>query len=277
MNFNDLLAERFDGYFNAAHSGNPLWLFVHVPKTAGSSLNGELLPLWSPNHHLFIDYSKLDAADAAQSYEVLFDRSVDRFIDMAQTTRFKYCTGHINAAQVQRIVDNVPNVRPVTLLREPVSRFVSDYRYQCSPMHPGHEQFAAEFPRIEDYLRLEGDWNKLSTSLLPADLIAQGDAETCASWLANAYSFVGLYEMYALSLHALTWFAGMPRRPKVRRRINTPTPESEIVLTEDLVAEIRARNAKDIALFEALAPRFMAVSDHLTTYLNRVAPRPLQG
>jgi hypothetical protein len=83
--------------------------------------------------------------------------------------------------------------------------------------------------------------------------------------------------MYALSLHALTWFAGMPRRPKVRRRINTPTPESEIVLTEDLVAEIRARNAKDIALFEVLAPRFMAVSDHLTTYLNRVAPRPLQG
>ena len=277
MNLNDLFGECFDGYFNDAHAGNPLWLFVHVPKTAGSSLNGELLPLWSPNHHIFIDYSKLNAADATQTYEVLFDRSVDRFIDIAQTTSFRFCTGHINAAQVQRIVDTVAHVRPVTLLRDPVSRFVSDYRYQRSPMHPGHEQFTTAFPRIEDYLRLEGDWNKISTSLLPADLREQGDIEVCAAWLANTYAFVGLQEMYALSLHALTWFAGVPRRPQVRRRINTPTPETEVVLTGDLLAEIRHRNAMDIALYNAVALRFTSISDHLTTYLNRVAPRPQRG
>jgi hypothetical protein len=274
MNLNDLFAERYSTYFGEAQQGNPLWLFVHVPKTAGSSLNGELVPILFPNHHIYIDYSKLDPSEVDQSYEKLFDKSVDRFIALAQAKQYRYCTGHINAAQVERIVAEVPNVRPITLLRDPVARFVSDYRYQRSPMHPGNEQFSAAYPRIEDYLKLEGDWNKISTSLLPTDLRAAADPQACADWLMSTYAFIGVQEYYALSLHALSWFARKPKFSKVRKRINDPTPENEVVLTDDLLHEIRERNSLDIAIYEAIAPRFAAISDSLATYLDQVAPRP---
>ena len=82
MRLTDLFAGNFETYFEDAHSGKPLWVFIHVPKTAGSSLNGELMPILFPNHHIFIDYSKLSATEASQSYETLFNLSVDRFIGM---------------------------------------------------------------------------------------------------------------------------------------------------------------------------------------------------
>jgi hypothetical protein len=274
MKLTDLFAGRFDAYFGAGQADDPLWLFVHVPKTAGSSLNGELQPIMAPNAHIFINYAELDPAEATQSYEYLFDRAVDSFIAKAQAKRYRYCTGHINATQVERIAASVPNVRPVTLLREPVSRYISDYRYQRSSMHPGHEQFRAAYPRIEDYLRLEGDWNKIAGTLLPPDLRASGDVEAATEWLIRTYSFIGIQEMYGLSLHALSWFAGVPKRSRVRRRINNPTADNEVVLNYDLQEEIRARNALDVALYDAIAPRFMAISDALTTYLDHVAPRP---
>jgi hypothetical protein len=268
----DLFAGRFDAYFTAARAGRPLWLFVHVPKTAGSSLNAELAPILPPSAHIFIDYSKLNSAELQQSYEELFDHSVDRFIEAARTKRFRFCTGHINAAQVQRIADAVPRTRPVTLLREPVSRFISDYRYQRSAMHPGHEAFAAAYPSIEDYLRLEGDWNKTTRTLVPAAIRERGDMDACAAWLVDHYAFVGIQEMYELSLHVLSWFAGKPCRPTVRKRINTPTPDNNVELTPELDAEIRARNMMDVALYEAIAPRFAGVAGALGDYLQCVAP-----
>jgi hypothetical protein len=274
MRLTDLFAGNFEPYFTAAHTGDPLWLFVHVPKTAGSSLNGELMPILFPNHHIFIDYSKLSATEASQSYETLFNLSVDRFIEMATKKRYRYVTGHINTAQMAHIGASLPDTRPITLLREPVSRFISDYRYQRSQMHPGHAAFSEQYPTIRDYLRVEGDWNKTATSLLPPELHRSGDAEACVAWLMDTYKFIGIQEMYSLSLHALSWFGGVPKRPKVRRRINTPTPENEVVLTYALQEEIRARNMLDIAIYDAIAPRFVAISDGLTAYLDRVAPRP---
>jgi hypothetical protein len=274
MDLNDLFAGHFETYFNAAHEGNPLWFFVHVPKTAGSSLNGEMVPALFPNHHIYIDYGKLDPIEKGQSYEELFDKSVNRFIDLAKEKRYRYCTGHINAAQVERIVAEVPDVRPVTLLRDPVKRFISDYRYQRSAMHPGHEAFTATYPSIEDYLKVPGEWNKFYHSLLPDGLRDAGDMQACVDWMITTYKFIGIQEYYGLSLHALTWFAKKPKFSKVRKRINDPTPETEVVLTDALSAEIHARNALDIALYEAIAPRFAAISGELEAYLNRVAPRP---
>ena len=291
MDLNDLFAGNFDKYFADAHAGAPLWFFVHVPKTAGSSLNGEMVPSLFPNHHIYIDYSKLDPSEVDQSYEALFDKSVDRFIELAQAAvaaadaagpaagpkgpkRYRYCTGHINAAQLDRIVSEVPDVRPFTLLRDPVKRFVSDFRYQRSPLHPGWENFHATYPTIEDYLKVEGDWNKTATSLLPNDLRVSGDVEACVDWLIGTYPFIGIQELYATSLHALTWFAKKPKFSKVRKRINDPTPETNVPLSDVLLEEIRAANAMDIALYEAIAPRFVAIADDLAAYLDRVAPRP---
>jgi hypothetical protein len=159
------------------------------------------------------------------------------------------------------------------MIRDPISRFISDYRYQRSDMHPGHEQFRQAYPRIEDYLLLEGDLNKTATSLLPPALRAEGRVQDCVDWLISTYAFIGVQEHYNLSLHALTWFARIPKRSRIRTRVNEPTPDNEVILTDELRQEIRHRNALDIALYDAIAPRFAAISASLSTYLDRVAPR----
>jgi hypothetical protein len=273
MKLADLFGRRYDAYFQAAQQGDPLWLFVHVPKTAGSSLNSEMVPILHPNHNIHIDYSQLDPWEADFSYEALFDRSVDEFIGLARAARYRYGSGHINATQMQRIRLSLPDVRPVTMIRDPVTRFISDYRYQRSDMHPGHQQFRGAYPSIEDYLRLESDWNKIATSLLPADLRAAGDVPDCIDWLVATYAFIGIQEHYALSLHALTWCAKTPKRATARTRVNPPTPDNKVVLNPELLAEIRARNALDIALYDAIAARFEAIRPSLAAYLDRAAPR----
>ena len=266
MIVNILYEGDFQHYFDQLLARTPLWLFVHVPKTAGSSLNGELQPILSPGHHIFVDYTQLDRLPFGE----LMDEAVAHFIARAQERRYRYCTGHITAPHVTRIAEALPNVRPVTLLRDPVARFVSDFRYQSSAMHPGHEQFRAAHPTIDSYLDQPGEWNKAASHLVPVHLHA--DPQASIDHIMANYAFVGIQEAYALSLRLLTTLAGAPRRPGVFRRVNTPTPENAVDLPADLAALIRSRNALDVAIYDVLAARFRAVEAALTRYLDRIDP-----
>ena len=209
MVLRDLYDGKFAAYFASLGDRDLLWLFVHVPKTAGSSFNAELKPLLRPNHHVFIDYAETET----RPYHQLYDEAVDRFIAEAQQhaqgpDALRYATGHINGAQVERIQAAVARVRPVTLMRQPVSRFVSDYRYQRSSMHPGNEKFRRDFPTIEDYLGQKGEWNKTATYLIPPELRHAGDEQACIEHVLQRYAFVGIQEMYPLSLRMVTTLAG---------------------------------------------------------------------
>jgi len=267
MVLRDLYEGRFAAYFAALAGADLLWLFVHVPKTAGSSFNAELTPLLKPNHHVLIDY----AQTAVKSYHALYDEAVDRFIAEARGVTLRYATGHITGGHVERIKAALPQVRPVTLMRQPVARFISDYRYQRTPMHPGHETFRRDFPTIEDYLAQQGEWNKTATYLVPPSVRRAGEA-ACIDYVMNHYAFVGIQEMYPLSLRVMTTLAGNPARPGARHRVNAPNPENNVELTPELDRSIRARNALDLALYEAFARPLAAVRGELIAYLDETAP-----
>jgi hypothetical protein len=269
MVLRDLYEGRFAAYFAALAGADLLWLFVHVPKTAGSSFNAELTPLLRPNHHVLIDY----AQTAVKPYNTLYDEAVDRFIAQATETTLRYATGHITGGQVERIQAALPRVRPVTLMRQPVTRFISDYRYQRTPMHPGHEKFRQDFPSIEAYLAQPGEWNKTATYLVPPHVRKAGE-QACIDYVLARYAFVGIQEMYPLSLRMMTTLAGAPARPGARHRVNAPSPENSVELTPDLDRSIRSHNALDLALYEAFAKRLAAVRADLLAYLDETAPLP---
>ena len=271
MILDSLFDAQFQQYFDQFTSKPPLWLFVHVPKTAGSSLNGELQPILAPSHHIFIDYSKL----GERPFNELLDEAVERFITLSASRRFRYCTGHLFASHVTRIQAALADVRPITLLRDPVTRVVSDYRYQCSAMHPGHEQFMQHHPTIESYLDLPGEWNKAAVHLVPHAL--RDNQQASIDHIRSAYAFIGIQERYELSLRLISTLAGAPRRPAVFRRVNTPTPETAIDLPPEIVTRIRCRNALDVAIYDAFAPRFEAMAAGLTDYLDQVDPLPVVG
>jgi hypothetical protein len=266
----ELLAGDFQTYFANMLRNPVLFVFVHVPKTAGSSLIGELVPILAPSHHILVDYAQL----GQRTFNDMMDEAVDRFIGMATTRSYQYCTGHISAAHVRRITEALPQARPITLLRDPVARFVSDYRYQCSPLHPGSGQFLADNPTLEDYLERPEEWNKITRHLVPDGLRRSGNVSACIDHVLATYDFVGLQELYPLSLRLISTLAGTPRRPVVRKRINPPTPESPTTLTPALTARVRDRNALDVALHAAIAARIHAIADALSDFLDIVDPLP---
>ena len=144
----------------------------------------------------------------------------------------------------------------------------------CSPLHPGYEQFKARHPTIDSYRDLPGGWNKASHHLVPADIRAAADPGAAVNHLLQNYACIGVQELYPLSLRLITTLAGAPRTPHVFKRVNTPTEETAVSLTQAHKALIRERNALDIAIYDALATRFRAIAPGLTRYLDIVDPLP---
>src|SRR5690606_8324551 len=92
----------------------------------------------------------------------------------------------------------------ITLLRDPVTRFVSEYTYICAnPEHPLHARFNAEGTTLEAYIEI-GEPNLMTRWLcgfaetgdwLPNPLPA-GAVATAQRHLATHFSVAGLTERF---------------------------------------------------------------------------------
>lgn len=255
-------AGRFDEYLDAVRRDSELWLFVHVPKTAGSSLGSELARIAGPYQNIHVDPSRGDLTGPER-----FDVAVEAFLGKAREQRFRSASGHILERHVARIAAALPGVRPVTLLRDPMKRLVSDYRYQRSPMHPQHAEARRRAPDFAAFLDLPGPRNRMAKHLVPFDLVRKRRIEPAVAHVLERFAFVGLQERYALSFRMLTTLVtGTPQQPTERRRVNE---EGEAVaLTPELEALARERNALDWAIHDAVAARFAAVEEQLAAWLD---------
>ncbi len=257
-----LFARDFDRYFAAVGAGSPLWLFVHVPKTAGSSMTVEAGSILKPSFNIDIDHT-----DAKRTYQAKFDAAVEDFVASQSERHYRFCTGHINARQVQMIRAGIPDVRCFTMLRNPMARLVSDYRYQRSSMNTAQAQFIASTPDFDAYVARPHVHNKISLSLAPREMVLAGDVAGCVDYITDTYAFVGLQEMYPLSLRALTTLMGETRTPEAKVRVNT-NDSDQVALTPDLEAELRAKNAVDIGVFQAFLERYRAIREELIVYMR---------
>ncbi len=253
----------FDRYFAAVQAGRPLWLFVHVPKTAGSSLTAEAESILQPSFNIDIDHT-----DTTRSYQARFDAAVQSFISAHGERNFRFVTGHINARHVEMIRASVPDLCIFAMLRNPIARVVSDYRYQRSPMNTARANFIASTPSFETYVARKHVHNKIALNLAPRALVEAGDVDGCVAYILNTYAFIGLQEMYPLSLRTLTTLMGEPRLPQARVRVND-SAEDQVDLTPARLTELRALNAVDIGICRAFAAKFREIREELRVYLKR--------
>jgi len=270
-----LFGRQFAEYFAPAGPGQPLWLFVHVPKTAGSSLRAELAELLRPEANIHIDHG-----DTRKTHHERFDQAVADFIAKARQRHFRFASGHLDSAQASRICDALPEVRRVTMLRHPDARFVSDFRYQRSPMHPTHEEFRRRMPTLEDYVGFRTERNKTARHLVPRDLVDGGDAAACIDHVLQNFDFVGIQEMYPLSFRTLTTLVGEPRSATRTLRANEVTAENRVELAPAMAREIEANKPLDMAIYETMLQRFRAIRAPLRDYLRDNAPirgAPIRG
>ena len=259
-----LFAKDFDRYFAAAGGGRPLWLFVHVPKTAGSSMTAEASSILQPSFNIDIDHT-----DTTRTYQKKFDAAVQDFVARQAERHYRFCTGHINARQVEMIREGVPDLRCFTMLRNPMARLVSDYRYQRSSMNTAQAQFIANTPSFEAYVARPHVHNKISLNLAPREMVLAGDVAGCVDYITKAYAFVGLQEMYPMSLRALTTLMGEARTPEAKVRVNS-NESDKVALSPELEEELKAKNAVDLGVFQAFLARYRDIREDLIQYMRRL-------
>jgi hypothetical protein len=224
-------------FVEATRDPEALWLFIHIPKTAGSSLSNELARLRRPYRNIHIDYTDRDVPHAEQ-----MQRAVDRFIADAKAKPFRAASGHITMEHARQIRAEIPGTKLFTFVRETAARVISDYRYARTPKHPPYQEFIAAYPDIESYVRDPRSQNKMSLHVGGGDL-AKVFAE---------FDFIGALELYPLSFNLLFSLMGEDVLPQLHERKTPQTADNEVATSNKLDELIRSVNQDDVRLFDAV-------------------------
>jgi len=230
-----------------------LWLFVHIPKTAGSSLSAEISRQLAPYRNIHIDSSEKGVEHAVQ-----VQNAVDRFIAECSTRSFRSASGHINSSHVDQIRAAVPAAKTFTFLRHPVKRLISDFRYQRTPLHPPYKDFIERFPTIESYVMSEISQNRTYQTLVRDATVPLQEG---IDQIANGYTFVGTLEMYPMSFNILFRLFGLELMPEDHKRATPKTEHNAVEETPELRNRILAVNSLDMALYRHFADMLRARRD----------------
>jgi hypothetical protein len=230
----------------------PLWLFLHIPKTAGSSFGTSLVKQLHPNHNI-----NIDGVRGTKPRNAAFADAIDKFITLDKQQPFAFVTGHLLMPEVVRIREVVGRpVRVITMLREPISRVISDYRYQRTPAHTTHEQFRAQYPTIESFVDDRRSQNKMFRFL---SLKGEPPEATIARLEAD-FAFVGVVERYAQSVRACSKLIGVDLADDTRVRVN-PRKKDDVEITDALTDKIRRLNWMDEQVWRHFHDRVQQLPD----------------
>lgn len=253
MRFGDLREMSYEAFLERAPR-DAFWFFLHIPKTAGSSFSTELATRLRPYRNIHVDYSRHDL-----SHNEKLDLAVSEFVGHPRRDRFRSASGHVPLHRLQPVREAIPKTRIVTILRAPEARVISDYRYQRTPMHPGHESFKKTFPTLESYVESEVSHDKMAHFVGGGDDV---DVETLLRRADEDFAFIGLLEMYPMSFNIIFSLMGIDGKAPAEHKRRTPdTPETRVEMTPELAARIEALNATDMALYRHVRRRLVKHRD----------------
>jgi hypothetical protein len=242
MPLTTLLAQNLDEYFLVSKATpEELWIFIHIPKTAGTSLGAQLAKNRTPSHNIWIDYS-----DNSANYHANMLQAVNKFLKADAIKPIRFATGHLEMSHVEIIRSARSNVKLITIMRNPVDRVISDYRYQLTDAHPQHKAFAARFKSVIDYVEYEGSRNRMFKRLTPRRPISN---QELIDYLEAQFTFVGIQEMYTKSLAILSRLVGFPLDAQHHERKTVDIETNKIEVTEDLKDRIANANKRDMVLY----------------------------
>jgi len=263
--FRLLLEGRFDEWFGALQDdGQTLWILQHIPKTAGTSLRSELAERVRPQANICLN-AATDTDRGGPKFANL-DEALDHFESQLGARRFRFASGHLDRPQLLRLQTMVPRSRLFTVLREPVSRAVSDFRYQRTPKHPPHQAFIERYPTFADWVYAPDTQNRMFAFLRRSP---QDSVEDVIADLEENYCFVGLTETYPLSRRVMfQWFGLTPPATTERRNETVASKANAIEDLESLKADLLQRNEKDVAIFRHLRKRLLAIREPMRDWLK---------
>lgn len=225
----------------------PLLAFVHIPKTAGTTL-GTLL-----RRHYDPAFRRINTSGAHEPAELR--RRVAETLDRPGLEAVQ---GHITAGVLHLLPADAVLV---TILREPVERTLSQYhhlitrtgRWQHDWLAPPSPQLTiAECLGARGYIADNLQTRMLCGTLSPIEPLPADAFDRAKSLLRDRFDYVGTTERFDEFLVLLNLDLGWSTLAYESARVAPGRPRREDMSAEDL-ARIEAANALDLELYEFAA------------------------
>lgn len=194
-------------------ANSDIMLFIHIPKTAGVSVGGSL-------QEAFDSFHGVEWSEIAKSFRQATRQAVYR---QTQKTSRQVIMGHFGWSELQLWRNHEMNMKCGTIFREPVARTVSNYFYNLSDAHPGHENFRARFPTLESYVA------QLPYDVQMTQAIGFVDSfENALRKFIRYYTFLGITEQLSASLTHLSRSHGLKELREYRKNVGKAGGKDDI-------------------------------------------------
>lgn len=245
MKFQKLRPETWDAYAKAHEDFDGLWIFQHVPKTAGSSITVALSSHAAPYTNIAAD------RQAATPFRKQY-RELSATTPLERDGKpMRSVSGHLWKADVDVLLGRDPDARLFTFVRDPVRRVISDYRYSRTPAHAQWQEQIKAYPDLDSYIEDSPAVKNKTVFFLTGE--RDGDAAEVVPWIMARFDYIGLLEEMEMSHTILARLLRMGEAQAEHRRSTEALPQNAETPTPAQLSRIRKMNDLDLALFNRVA------------------------
>ena|SRR5450432_4026868 len=242
-------------------------IFLHIPKTAGTTLNRIIEWQYNPLSIFTLDPYRFRAT--AERFKTLSEE---------RRRRMRVVRGHLYYGLHEFLPQGATYI---TMLREPVARFLSSYYFILRrPLHPLHRKLKKEQLGVEDYLRIIPHRHNFQCRLIAGVKNGEiGDErllDMAKEHLTKSFSVVGICERFEESLMLIAKTFGWDVPFYENRKVS----KNRSRVDQSSIEMIQEHNRLDLELYEfgkklfdeSLRKKQEAVRDGLA--ILRALPKP---